>query len=192
MEEFKKQCTVCKEWYPATTEYFHKKSSGKFGLAAQCKKCRLVAEGKRYRDNAEQKRQAAKQHYLLHRDAKLAYAKTYWLAKGRSRKQKPRRSYTTAYYRAHPDRAREKRWREYGRKFGIEGTIRFAEWEALKEQYQHQCLCCLRKEPEITLVPDHVIPLVHGGANDITNIQPLCPVCNTKKRRNSTDYRPQK
>jgi len=33
------------------------------------------------------------------------------------------------------------------------------------------------------ITEDHIIPLVEGGTNDITNIQPLCYQCNFKKGR---------
>ena len=35
-----KKCTICGIEYPATTEYFHKSKSGKYGIIAQCKGCR--------------------------------------------------------------------------------------------------------------------------------------------------------
>lgn len=63
------------------------------------------------------------------------------------------------------------------------------EWEALKKKYHYRCLCCKRKEPEINLVADHVIPLAEGGAHDISNIQPLCWDCNSRKYTTTIDFR---
>lgn len=60
------------------------------------------------------------------------------------------------------------------------------EWEALKVQIGNICLCCRKQKP---LCPDHVIPLCHGGSDDIGNIQPLCGSCNSKKFTKHTDYR---
>lgn len=64
------------------------------------------------------------------------------------------------------------------------------EWLNLKAYYGYTCLCCGKKEPEIKLNADHVIPIISGGSSDIGNIQPLCFPCNRRKGKGSTDYRP--
>ncbi len=61
------------------------------------------------------------------------------------------------------------------------GSFTVGEWETLKKQYGFKCPMCGRKEPLIQLTIDHVIPLVKGGDNNISNIQPLCFICNTQK-----------
>ena len=38
-------------------------------------------------------------------------------------------------------------------------------------------------------MPDHVIPLIKGGAHDISNIQPLCSLCNIWKGLKIIDFR---
>lgn len=67
------------------------------------------------------------------------------------------------------------------------GAYTDREWFALLEQCNHRCLCCGREDAKLTV--DHVIPLSLGGANDISNIQPLCLTCNDVKGTKSTDYR---
>jgi 5-methylcytosine-specific restriction endonuclease McrA len=61
------------------------------------------------------------------------------------------------------------------------GTFKKQEWEEMKKLYNYTCPCCDKKEPEIKLTIDHIIPLSKGGTNTIDNIQPLCLKCNCKK-----------
>lgn len=62
-----------------------------------------------------------------------------------------------------------------------EGSFTLGEWEVLKKQYGYTCPMCKKKEPEIKLTIDHIIPLSRGGSNYVENIQPLCKSCNSKK-----------
>lgn len=62
------------------------------------------------------------------------------------------------------------------------------QWEQMKKEYNFTCPSCLRKEPEIKLTRDHIVALIQGGSNDISNIQPLCQSCNTKKHTKTIRY----
>ena len=73
-----------------------------------------------------------------------------------------------------------RRQRHYFERNAI-GSHTFGEWETLKAQYDWICQMCGRKEPNIKLTEDHIIPLSKGGSNNIENIQPLCGSCNSKK-----------
>jgi hypothetical protein len=74
-------------------------------------------------------------------------------------------------------------------KLAESGNYTPAEWEALKVSLDNRCLMCKRQEPEIKLTVDHIVPIVEGGSNEISNIQPLCKSCNSKKHRKTLDLR---
>lgn len=84
-----KICTKCEEEYSATTEFFCK-GDGKFGLYAQCKKCRKEwqqLEGKeshrkaceRYRQrNREKANQSNREYYQRNKEKILGYCKKWY------------------------------------------------------------------------------------------------------------------
>lgn len=63
-----------------------------------------------------------------------------------------------------------------------------AEWETLKEKYDWTCPACQRREPDVKLTRDHILPILLGGKDDIKNIQPLCQLCNSKKHTQTIRY----
>lgn len=67
------------------------------------------------------------------------------------------------------------------RKRVADGTHTLEEWENLKAQHDWKCVFCGKREPEIKLTEDHIIPLSRNGSDNIENIQPLCRRCNSSK-----------
>ncbi len=65
------------------------------------------------------------------------------------------------------------------------------EWDRLKAKYGNRCLACgWPEQPDELLTYDHIVPLVKGGSNNISNLQPLCNTCNRRKWTRTIDYRP--
>src|SRR5258708_4126256 len=103
-------------------------------------------------------------------------------------RRKSRRKLNTERFKSYDIAAMARR---KARKLQASGSFTSKQWRDLKAQYDYTCLCCGKREPDIKLSADHVIPLAKGGSNDIENIQPLCISCNSTKYLDSTDYRKQ-
>ena len=73
--------------------------------------------------------------------------------------------------------------RRRARKAQAGGDYTLEEFKALG----NQCLCC--GHSDIPMTADHIVPLSRGGTNDISNIQPLCLICNDIKHAKTVDYR---
>lgn len=117
----------------------------------------------------------------------------HYRAIGRASRDKHRAQRNAAsrtYAKTHPEWSAAHVRARRARKYRAKGSHTEAEWELIKAQYQYTCLCCGRREPEIILTRDHVIPLTQGGTDWITNIQPLCHSCNSSKNAQSIDFRP--
>jgi 5-methylcytosine-specific restriction endonuclease McrA len=99
-------------------------------------------------------------------------------------------AYMHAYFKARPGLQSAKVRARRNLKYQAEGSHTETEWKALKARYNYTCLCCGRREPDITLTRDHVISNTQGGSDWITNIQPLCHSCNSSKNNKRIDYRP--
>lgn len=89
-----------------------------------------------------------------------------------------------AGYKAHNQKRRELAKRLSGR------SHTFQQWLTLKNWGGGVCFSCMRREPEIKLTRDHIVPISRGGTDDIANIQPLCLRCNVTKHTKVADYRP--
>jgi len=94
------------------------------------------------------------------------------------------------YYKENPIQAAIEKSKRRSRKIIAGGFFSVKEFEELKDYYDDKCLCCNKKELDVKLTPDHVLPLSRGGDNTISNIQPLCKLCNCKKHSKYIDYRP--
>jgi hypothetical protein len=88
---------------------------------------------------------------------------------------------------ANPENVRMGRRNRRARKLATGGKILGNEWVALVASYGNRCLCCGATDG---LTLDHVQPIARGGAHNLSNAQPLCRSCNSRKGTQAWDYRP--
>lgn len=167
---FGKVCKTCGETKSFTD--FPKSQAARDGHGSHCKVCERPRYKVDYRKRVtpqylEDAAIRARASYRSHPDATKRYVKEW------AHRKPERKRAISQKYRA--------------RKFAAEGSFTAEEWQGLCAQYDHRCLACGENKP---LSADHIVPLSKGGTNYITNIQPLCGSCNTRKNAKTIDYRP--
>lgn len=157
-----KTCSRCRVARPL--DEFYKNKRMKDGHAAYCIFCDKIAKAEYYQRNRE---------VTMER-----------VARWQSENSNAVRLYKKEWKRRNPHSNRKYK---LTRKM-LESVEHFteAEWTELLEAHGGRCLAC---DATDNLTADHVIPLTLGGSNHITNIQPLCMVCNSKKGVKVIDYR---
>jgi hypothetical protein len=165
------------------------------------------------KQNPEKAKRYAHTRYLNNKNVILAKGKIYDLLHPevhRKSNKKYRQSHINSikernikYRKEHKERYNEvnRKWKkehpEKGRKQthdhrakirNATGKFTIKEWNDLCKLYNNRCLWCGSNNKKLTM--DHVVPLVSGGTNYISNIQPLCMECNAKKHTKTIDFRP--
>lgn len=202
-----KICSRCKQ--EKKSEEFFKNSKRRGGIACYCKMCHLeykrehrkinktiLQTEQRYRNKNKTKLYEQHREYVKRSGWKVQQK---WREKIKCENPSKFSEYQKRFYKKHPEKIselkeRSKRWKKANKekvafasrkrhylKKGAEGSHTFQEWEWLKQYYNFMCPGCGKREPEIRLTEDHIRPLSKGGSNMITNIQPLCRSCNSKK-----------
>lgn len=192
---------------------FSKDAKGKFGLSPWCKECvksyqqanlDRINEQRRenrrekadhynaylrefHRGNPEPKKARDRKYRQEHAEEIKAYIRDYKRTNEQYRVHNS--EYNRQYRKLNPEKNAQHFNNRRARIQQAGGSFTSREWKKLCKRYNYTCLCCGRREPEIKLTVDHVVPLSAGGTNSIENIQPLCQSCNSSKHRRTIDYR---
>lgn len=84
----------------------------------------------------------------------------------------------------------KRKWLERGRNHklrrrNVEGNHTTKEWNELLKKHDFKCYYCGEKmtqeEGPKKVTKDHVVPLIKGGTDNISNIVPACKSCNSSK-----------
>lgn len=132
--------------------------------------CRYKYWCEHNRDREREIRLASK---FKHRDQRLLYGRRYYELHKEEMKVK-----LLAWRRANKAKVVQQVLKRRYMVRGLEGSHTLEEWEALKKKYLYRCADCQEIKP---LHRDHIIPVSKNGTNYISNIQPLCQSCNSRK-----------
>ncbi len=89
-----------------------------------------------------------------------------------------KQEYHRRYVKSHKERIAHLKARRYARERNADGQHSFEEWQEICRKSNWKCAKC-RKRKKLT--KDHIKPLSFGGTDYISNIQPLCRSCNSRK-----------
>lgn len=96
--------------------------------------------------------------------------------------------YSHRYRKKHPDQILKTAKERRARLNAMDGSFCAEEWIELCNKFGNKCLWCEKIGGKLTV--DHVVPISKGGSGFISNIQPLCPNCNSRKNNKILDFRP--
>ncbi len=154
----------------------------KGGVTLDIKKYHREHQAKWRKENREKVNAINRAYYHKHKEKELERGRNkYQRIKNKLRK-------TRKKWRENNKEKANFYSRQYQGKKKNGGTFTLKEWKNLKKQFKHTCPCCGKKEPEIKLEIDHIIPISCGGTNRINNIQPLCRSCNASKHTKIIQY----
>ena len=178
-----RRCCKCTIVYPATPDFFYKRSREKDGLSFRCKQC--IKKYRETRRDAE--RVLSKKSYRAHREEHCRKTGLY---------QKSHREQAAAarrrHYQANKGKILQKRRTEYhlrrARKRLASGNITPQQIQQKLKLQHYACYYCFKKflkrgEKYIFHI-EHTIPLSRteaNPANDINYVVLACAICNHKK-----------
>ncbi len=165
------QCTTCRQFFPATFEYFppQKRRRGTY-LHSQCRPCHRL-NGAKYREqHPEESRAASRQYYVKNPTYRSEY---------RHKNRAQMQGYCRTYSKRHPGKIAAK---SRNRRARVRQSSGSHTAEDIQIQYQAQagrCWWCGKKLKRYHV--DHRVPIAKGGTNDPANLCLACPSCNARK-----------
>lgn len=171
-------CRLCKKAKPVSD--FGVKKHRKDGLNPDCKPCNTrAAQDYAARGGAAFK--ARKQEYDKKRNAAMVEALRDYHARTYPARRQAKIAYATAYWKAHPDKARatKRAYRHRRRSLERQG-VTGPELSAWCEAQVKQCYWCGSKCADSYHI-DHYEPLSKGGKHELANLRIACPPCNYRK-----------
>jgi hypothetical protein len=171
-----KQCSQCKKWSPAISQYFYRDPNHSDGFSPWCKICHEV-HGKYYRSlHKERIAKQKKARYDENAEAERTRAR-----QRRAANPEYGRQYRKEYRKRRPQVHKVGNEVRRTRKLGLPATFTPAEWQHALEYWHYACAVCGREEGFFwTLCADHWESL-SSPTSPGTIASNMIPLCHTKK-----------
>jgi 5-methylcytosine-specific restriction endonuclease McrA len=147
---------------------------------------RNAQKRERYRENADEARAYARD-WRAKNPEKAKAAMAAWREKNKNKEEEYRiinsariNARRSAYKKANPEKEAAYCRNRKARKKKAEGCHNGEDIQRIFEAQNGKCACCKIKVGKKYHV-DHITPLSRGGSNWPSNLQILCPTCNTRK-----------
>jgi 5-methylcytosine-specific restriction endonuclease McrA len=192
-----KRCSKCGEYHDISL--FRKNRCRKDGHSEYCRDCARIVQ-RAYREKHREEVNERQCKWARENKEKVNAIQSRYI-KNHPEKKEKRNKVIKDWHKKHPEADAESR-KKYrlnhhdemisytqnrrAKLKGNGGTYTAKEFSELCKLFDYKCACCGEKKP---LTVDHIIPIKHGGANIIENIQPLCQSCNSKKHTKIIDFR---
>ncbi len=171
-----KTCSRCRETKNLSEVYLFRCNGYEQVRCKDCHRELTRANNERIKQDPEKlakKRETGNRNAKLYRDTHPEF-------------HERKKAYQREHYRNNKEQYYVRVSARKARKDGAGGSHSSEAWRQMLELFGNKCLCCGATE---RIVKDHVIPLLRGGSDDVTNLQPLCWRCNKSKFTRGNDYR---
>lgn len=190
-----RQCSVCKEWKPATVDFFSRRKARKSGFQSSCRDCCI-----KYKNaHAEERAQYAKIYSQTHKDERRRYSKQ-WHVENRERISRNASQYhiknrerinrrKQQYYKSHREQYRLRSISRIARQKAAPGTLTLQQIRQKLRMQRFRCYYCAakleRQGKKYIYHLEHTIPLSrveHNPRHDVNYVVLSCPTCNLRKK----------
>jgi|GEM_PF-1216769 len=193
IENLTKTCSKCGKELPATTEYFEKQMSGKYGVRSYCKECRkkyMKQYNEKIKSNPIKSEEVLLEVKVCTKcNKKLPNNKDYFIKDSKGEKDSEGKFKLGSYCREcakrkfdvekYKERIKCKHQKRIAKKKNLTATLTPKQWKHIKSKFNNKCCYCGK---ELTLTQEHFIALNNGGEYTHNNIIPACMHCNSSKQ----------
>jgi hypothetical protein len=179
-----RRCKVCKQFFPATSDYFRHHLCNPGTLAKTCRTCfakttgitdeerdQLELEKKQEKRAKDQAKRKARYHSNPEFKEQCLSRSRDWRQQHKEKANEVSRN----YQRSHPEVVKIIQHNRRTRIMEAVNDLKVEEWSNCLEYFGYRCAVC--GEPSnfwLSIAIDHWIPVARGGGSTVTNIIPLC------------------
>ena len=169
-----KECSICKEWKPATNEFFGNQKKGALGLTSRCRSCENK-NSRNWRENNPEKKKELDRKWRENNPEKAKELVRNW----RENNSKRMKELQHKWKKANPEKLAANTQQRRALKANADGTATAEQIKARFQYHENRCYYC--GDNESGLHVEHRIPLSRGGSNWPANLVPACQSCNFTK-----------